>query len=139
MVKETKPLPKVNAVQAQARDPRRTSCSMSACACSIRAFRRRSPNDLEELAKKRIYPDMRHAEARSPGDDLRDTLEGSGQWGAVRVVPANAEFVDVIVSGKILEVHRQGPRARSDRARLHRPRLDRRPSSTNRPLTSART
>ena len=34
---------------------------------------------------------------------LRGTLETSGQWGAVRVIPASAEFVDVMVSGKIIE------------------------------------
>jgi len=34
---------------------------------------------------------------------LRNTLEASAQWGAVRVTPTNAEFVDVIVSGRIIE------------------------------------
>ncbi len=34
---------------------------------------------------------------------LRSTLESTGQWGAVRVVPESVEFVDVLVSGKILD------------------------------------
>jgi hypothetical protein len=34
---------------------------------------------------------------------MRNTLEGTGHWGQVRVVPADAEALDVHVSGKILE------------------------------------
>jgi hypothetical protein len=34
---------------------------------------------------------------------LKDTLESSAQWGAVRVAPETAEFIDVRVSGRILE------------------------------------
>jgi hypothetical protein len=57
----------------------------------------------DALAKKRIYPEIREGESRYMATTLRSTLEQSGQWGAVRVVPANAEFVDVLVTGKILE------------------------------------
>jgi hypothetical protein len=60
-------------------------------------------NDTDALAKHRIYPDIRKAESRYIPSMLRQTLESSGQWGAVRVVPTNVEFVDVLVSGKILE------------------------------------
>lgn len=34
---------------------------------------------------------------------LRGVLESSCQWGAVRVCPENVRFVDVSVSGKIVE------------------------------------
>jgi hypothetical protein len=34
---------------------------------------------------------------------LRATLEATGQWGPVRVVPAAVQFVDVLVTGRILE------------------------------------
>ena len=34
---------------------------------------------------------------------LRDTLEGTGQWGQVRVLPANGTGMDLFVDGKILE------------------------------------
>jgi len=102
MVKETRPLPKVNAVQAQAEIP-----SDELLDVGVRVFDPGIPpeiaNDLEELADKGIYPDVRRAEARHLAMNLRDTLEGSGQWGAVRVTPANAEFIDLIVSGKILK------------------------------------
>ncbi len=59
--------------------------------------------DTDKLAKERVYPDIRKAEARFIPSTLRATLESSGQWGAVRVVPTNVEFVDVSVSGRILE------------------------------------
>lgn len=60
-------------------------------------------DDVEALAKKRIYPDLREAEGRYFAVLLRNTLESSSQWGAVRVAPQAASFVDVQVSGRILE------------------------------------
>src|SRR4029077_13264612 len=45
----------------------------------------------------------RQAEGYYTATLLRGTLESSGQWGAVRVLPAGAEFVDVRVPGRILE------------------------------------
>lgn len=57
----------------------------------------------EELAKKRIYPELRKAESRFIPVRLRDTLERSAQWGAVRVAPASVQFVDVEVDGRIIE------------------------------------
>ena len=60
-------------------------------------------NDEDALTKKRIYPDLRKAEARFIPVKLRDTLERSAQWGAVRVAPDNVEFVDLHVEGRILQ------------------------------------
>jgi hypothetical protein len=60
-------------------------------------------NDEEALAKKRIYPDLRKAEARYMPTLLRATLEETAQWGAVRVIPTTADFVDVIVTGKVID------------------------------------
>ena len=34
---------------------------------------------------------------------LRETLEETAQWGAVRVIPNTADFVDVIVTGKVID------------------------------------
>jgi hypothetical protein len=59
--------------------------------------------DEEALAKKRIYPDLRKAEARYFAVLLRNTLEASAQWGAVRVAPATVQFVDLRVEGRIVE------------------------------------
>jgi hypothetical protein len=65
------------------------------------------PKEVEEnpdLAdEKRVYPDIRRAEARYFPSQLRDTLAGTAQWGAVRLVPALVEATDLIVTGKILE------------------------------------
>ncbi|HEY8508754.1 MAG TPA: hypothetical protein VIL32_10375 [Steroidobacteraceae bacterium] len=102
MVNETKPLPKVNPVQAKTQIPDEELLDVA-----IRTFDPGIPeelkNDEEALAKKRIYPEIRQAESRFIASKLRSTLESSGQWGAVRVVPENVEFVDVIVDGKIIE------------------------------------
>jgi hypothetical protein len=59
--------------------------------------------DEEAMAKKRIYPDLRKAEARYFAVMLRNTLENSAQWGAVRVAPDNVQFVDLEVTARILE------------------------------------
>jgi hypothetical protein len=102
MVNETKPLAKVNAVQASTQIPEDELLDVG-----VRNFDANIPadiaNDPEALAKKRIYPDIRKAEARYIPSMVRSTLESSGQWGAVRVVPSNVEFIDVVVSGKIIE------------------------------------
>ncbi len=60
-------------------------------------------DDDDALAKKRIYPDLREAESRFIPVRLRDTLENSAQWGAVRVAPQSVEFVDVEIDGRIIE------------------------------------
>lgn len=102
MVNETKPLAKVNPVQANAQIPDDELLDVG-----IHEFDVNIPEELakdpDALAKHRIYPDIRKAEARYIPTLLRSTLESSGQWGAVRVVPANVEFIDVAVSGKILQ------------------------------------
>ena len=55
-------------------------------------------NDIE---KTRIYPEVRNAEARYLPYHLKTTLQGTGFWGAVRVIPSEYAFTDVIVSGEI--------------------------------------
>jgi hypothetical protein len=102
MVNETKPLPKINAVQAQKQIPEDELLDVA-----VHEFDPNIPaalaNDADALAKQRIYPDIRKAEARYVPAMLRSTLESSGQWGAVRVVPAAVEFVDLSVTGRIIE------------------------------------
>ena len=53
-------------------------------------------NDVE---KTRIYPEVRMAEARYLPYHLKTTLQGTGFWGAVRVIPSEYAFTDVMVSG----------------------------------------
>jgi hypothetical protein len=102
MVNETKPLPKVNAIQAEAEIPEGERLDVG-----VRAFDPGIPpeiaNDEDKLAKKRIFPEIRAAESRFMATMVRSTLESSGQWGAVRVVPEGADFVDVLVTGKIVQ------------------------------------
>jgi hypothetical protein len=102
VVKETKPLPKVHAVQAtrQIPDDERLDVGVHSFDSGIPAELANNP---QALAKKRIDPQIRQAESHYTATLLRSTLESSAQWGAVRVIPDGAEFVDVQVSGKILE------------------------------------
>jgi hypothetical protein len=55
-------------------------------------------NDIE---KTRIYPEVRMAEARYIPYHLKTTLQGTGFWGAVRVIPSKYAFTDVVLSGEI--------------------------------------
>ena len=56
-----------------------------------------------EARKAGTDPKILEAEARFIPFHLKKTLQQTGQWGAVRVVPARAEEADVSVSGKLLE------------------------------------
>jgi len=99
---EVKPIPKIAAVQAAVHIPETELLDVG-----IRVFDPGIPENIkdndEALAKKRIYPDLRKAEARYIPTLLRETLEGTAQWGAVRVIPNSADFVDVIVTGKMID------------------------------------
>ncbi len=99
---ETKPIPKIEAKQSIVHIPEAELLDVG-----IRVFDPGIPKNLEgddeALAKKRIYPDLRKAEARYMPTLLRNTLEETAQWGAVRVIPASADFVDVIVTGKVVD------------------------------------
>lgn len=57
----------------------------------------------EAAREQKTDPKILEAEARFIPFHLKKTLQQTGQWGAVRVVPARAEEVDVNVSGKLLE------------------------------------
>jgi len=57
-------------------------------------------NDAEDSG---IYPEIRGAEARYMPYHLKQTLQSSGHWGAVRVIPSTEAFTDVIVSGSIVK------------------------------------
>ena len=51
--------------------------------------------------KTGIYDDIRLAEAKYIPYHLKTTLQGAGHWGAVRVIPSENAYTDVIVSGAI--------------------------------------
>ncbi len=57
-----------------------------------------------DVAKERgTHPKIMQAEARYIPFHLKKTLQQTGQWGAVRVIPGPSEEVDVSVSGTLLE------------------------------------
>ena len=88
MVNETKPLPKINAVQAQDADP-----AGRAAGCRHPRVRRehlgrgRPRTRTRSPSTASIRISARPSRASSPPCCAR-TLESSGQWGAVRVVPS---------------------------------------------------
>lgn len=51
--------------------------------------------------KTGIYPEVRMAEARYIPYHMKKTLQGTGYWGAVRVIPNRYVFTDVTVTGRI--------------------------------------
>jgi hypothetical protein len=53
--------------------------------------------------KALIFPEVRQAEARYAPFHLKATLESSGQWGSVWVVPERSDAVDVTVWGRIYQ------------------------------------
>jgi hypothetical protein len=50
-----------------------------------------------------IFPDLRQSEARYIPMRLKETLESTGHWGAVRVVPAGTSSLELTVTGEIRE------------------------------------
>jgi hypothetical protein len=102
VVQETKPLPRITVIQASHEIPQDELLDVA-----VHAFDPGVPAEIAKneraLNKKRIDPDIRSAESRYVATMLRGTLETSGQWGAVRVVPETMQFVDVQVSGRIIE------------------------------------
>src|SRR6266850_2499626 len=102
VTQEERPQPKLAPIQPQAEIPQTELLDVG-----VRLFDPGVPadvmTDVEQQVKKGIFPDLRKAESRYLAMNLRNTLEASGQWGAVRVIPDMAQFVDVIVSAKILD------------------------------------
>ena len=50
-----------------------------------------------------VYEEIRSAEVRYLPYHLKTTLQGTGHWGAVRVIPSRNAFTDIVVSGEIEE------------------------------------
>ncbi len=102
VVQETRPLPQMQAVQATEEVAAERLLDVG-----IRVFDPGIPKKIEEnpeLAdEERIYPEIRRAEARYIPTRLRETLAGSAQWGAVRVIPSLADATDLEISGRIIE------------------------------------
>ena len=138
MTSETKPIPKIAAKQATVHIPETELLDVG-----IRVFDPGIPKNIEDdeeaLAKKRIYPDLRKAEARYVPTLLRETLEATAQWGAVRVIPNTAEFVDVIVTRQARSIRTADSSPSTSRRRMPRDASGSRTSDTRAWSISART
>ncbi len=66
------------------------------------------PEDYDEQIERNIAPDVRRAEGNYIAYYLKNLLQTTGNWGAVRVVPRSTNAVDLVVSGSIL--HSDGER-----------------------------
>jgi len=51
----------------------------------------------------RVFEEIRAAESRYLAYHLKTTLQGTGHWGAVRVIPSRSAYTDVIIDGEIVE------------------------------------
>ncbi len=51
--------------------------------------------------KSGIHQDIRSAESRYLAYHLKTTMQGTGHWGAVRVIPSRRAFTDIVISGEI--------------------------------------
>ena len=69
----------------------------------VRLFDPNVPKDPEEQEEQMVFPDVRNAESRYIPVEIRDTLEGTGQWGQVRVLPRDGTNMDVYVDGRIVQ------------------------------------
>jgi hypothetical protein len=98
VVQDQRPVPPVVAQKATAEIPQDELLDVG-----IHMFDPNIPEDPVEQEKRRIYPDVRKAEARYMPVLLRDTLEATGQWGQVRVLPAESSTSDVNIDARILE------------------------------------
>jgi len=52
-------------------------------------------------AETGVFEDIRNAETKYLAYHLKTTLQGTGHWGAVRVIPSRSAFTDVVISGAI--------------------------------------
>ena len=48
-----------------------------------------------------VWGDIRSAESRYLAYHLKNTMQGTGHWGAVRVIPSRSAFTDIVISGEI--------------------------------------
>jgi hypothetical protein len=98
VVQDQRPMPPVVAQKATAEIPQDELLDVG-----IHVFDPNVPADEKEQEKERIFPEVRKAESRFMPMMLRDTMEATGQWGQVRMLPAESSVSDVNVTGRILE------------------------------------
>lgn len=65
-------------------------------------FEPNAPATLKEQKDQSVFPEVREAEANYFPQLLRQTLDGTGYWGTVRVLPEATPASMLVVGGKIL-------------------------------------
>ncbi len=98
MVQEQRPVQRVAAQKATAEVPQDELLDVA-----VRLFDPNIPESEKKQEEEGIFPDVRKAESRYMPVLVRDTLEGTGEWGQVRVLPAGADGMDVFVDGRIVQ------------------------------------
>jgi hypothetical protein len=98
VVNEQRPMPRIAVERATAEVPEDELLDVG-----VRLFDPNVPEDEAEREKRRIFPEVRKAESRYIPLMIRDTLEQTGHWGQVRVLPADGTGMEVFVDGRILE------------------------------------
>lgn len=56
----------------------------------------------KQIEKEGAHEDIRHAEARYMAYHLKETMQRSNGWGAIRVLPEKSYIADVVVEGTIM-------------------------------------
>jgi hypothetical protein len=97
MVQDQRPMTRIAAQKATAEIPQDELLDVG-----VRLFDPNVPEDEKEQEAARIFPEVRRAESRYMPVVLRDTLEATGQWGQVRVLPRDGTGMDLYVDGRIL-------------------------------------
>jgi hypothetical protein len=62
----------------------------------------KTDEEREKAIKELVFPEVRTAESKYFPYVLKRTLEDSGHWGAVRVIPRPSNSVDLTVNGRIV-------------------------------------
>jgi hypothetical protein len=68
----------------------------------VGVFAANVPDDYDVQIEQNISPEIRRAEGNFIAYTLKNMLQSTGNWGAVRVVPRPTNAVDVLVGGTIL-------------------------------------
>ncbi|NJD33204.1 MAG: hypothetical protein FIB04_15100 [Gammaproteobacteria bacterium] len=98
MVQDQRPMERVRAQKATTEVPQDELLDVA-----VRLFDPNVPTDPKKQEAEGIYPEVRNAESRYIPVVIRDTLEGTGEWGQVRVLPRDSTDMDVYVDGRILQ------------------------------------
>lgn len=96
----TQTVKKVNAVKMNQAEEQLSQAQL--LDVGIAVFDPGVPESVEAREEDNIFPQVRRAEARYVPYQLRQTLEASNQWGAVRVLPEPDPAAEVSITGSMV-------------------------------------